>query len=147
MKIAQYHNQNGKKDNVTFIKGEDKRAEGVYWDRVYITTLFSFEWSRIGRSIDFAINLVNGQTDRVFAGGIAVSLMHERFLRNNKWAGVRFIKGLLDKSPAESLMLNQYEEELYSEDVTGTPIEDMIPDYSILDQVDYEYPINDAYFV
>ena len=30
MKIAQYHGANGKKDNVKFIKGEDK-SESVVW--------------------------------------------------------------------------------------------------------------------
>ena len=29
---------------------------------------------------------------------------------------------------------------------TGEPIEDLVPDYSILDQVDYKYPVRDAYF-
>ena len=47
MKIAQYHGPNGKKDNVKFIKGEDKSAESIVWDRIYITTLFSFEWNKI----------------------------------------------------------------------------------------------------
>lgn len=28
----------------------------------------------------------------------------------------------------------------------GTPIEDLIPDYSILDQISYRYPVNDTYF-
>ena len=47
MKIAQYHGPNGKKDNVKFIKGKDKSAESIVWDRIYITTLFSFEWNKI----------------------------------------------------------------------------------------------------
>ena len=32
MKIAQYHGPNGKKDNITFIKGEDKSVEDKVWD-------------------------------------------------------------------------------------------------------------------
>jgi hypothetical protein len=147
MKIAQYHGVRGKKDNITFIKGEDKKAMGQPWDRIYITSLFSFEWNNIARSIDFAIEIMNGDTSRIFVGGIAASLMHEKFVAQNKWGGVRFIKGLLDKAPAISLALDDFEEELYSDDVGGTPIEDLTPDYDILHQIDYEYPVHDAYFV
>jgi len=147
MKIAQYHGPRGKNDNVTFIKGEDKSVIGKSWDRIYVTTLFSFEWNRIARSIDFAIEVSNGETNKIFVGGIAASLMHDKFLAEAKWSGIRFIKGLLDTNPAKSLKLDSFEDELYSSDSTGTPIEDLIPDYDILKQVDYEYPVSDAYFV
>ena len=40
MKIAQYHGQNGKQDNVHFVKGEDPTAYDQAWDRIYVTTLF-----------------------------------------------------------------------------------------------------------
>jgi hypothetical protein len=146
MKIAQYHGPNGKNDKVRFIKGEDSSVIGQAWDRIYVTSLFSFEWKRISRSIDFAIEVANGQTDKIFVGGIAASLMHDRFVGEVKWRGIRFIKGLLGEAPATSLMLDDFEEELYSEDQTGTPIEDLSPDYSILEQIDYEYPVHDAYF-
>src|SRR5439155_8883970 len=58
----------------------------------------------------------------------------------------RFIKGLLSTSPATALQLDDFSEELYSDDRTGQPIEDLIPDYSILKQVKYAYPVHDAYF-
>src|SRR6202007_3259211 len=62
------------------------------------------------------------------------------------WHGIRFIKGLLSTPPATSLKLDDFSEELYSDDMNGTPIEDLVPDYSILDQIDYWYPVRDAYF-
>jgi hypothetical protein len=147
MKIAQYHGENGKHDNVRFIKGEDKSVIGGAWDRIYITSLFSFEWTRIARSIDFALELVKGQADRIFVGGIAASLMNERFVSEPKWRGIRFIRGLLGEAPATSLQLDEFEEELYSSDLTGVPIEDLTPDYTILSQIKYEYPVSDAYFM
>ena len=146
MKIAQYHGPEGKRDNVRFIKGEDPSVLGVAWDRIYITTLFSFEYARIAQSIDFALRVANGHSDRVFVGGIAASLMQERFVAEPRWRGVRFIRGLLDKAPAVSLQLDAFSEELYAEDLTGTPIEDLVPDYGILGQIDYNYPVRDAYF-
>ena len=35
--------------------------------------------------------------------------------------------------------------ELYADDVNGKPIEDLVPDYSILEHIAYEYPVSDAY--
>jgi len=146
MKIAQYHGPRGKRDSVTFIKGEEPSALSAAWDRVYVTTLFSFEFDRISKSIDFAIAAANGEKDKIFVGGIAASLMHERFIREPRWTGIRFIKGLLGDAPAVSLELDEFSEELYSDDRDGTPIEDLTPDYSILEQIEYKYPVNDAYF-
>src|ERR1700747_1361475 len=80
MKLAQYHGPLGKRDQVTFVKGEDKTVLGEAWDRIYVTTLFSFEYPRISETIDFALYVANGQADKVFVGGIAASLMHERFV-------------------------------------------------------------------
>ena len=146
MKIAQYHGPQGKRDSVRFIKGPDKVVLDTCWDRIYVTTLFSFEWKKISEAIDFALVAANSQSSKVFVGGIAASLMHEEFVKEVRWAGVRFIKGLLNQAPAVSLELDPFQEELYSEDTVGSHIEDIIPDYSILSQVDYKYPVHDAYF-
>ena len=146
MKIAQYHGPRGKRDHVTFRKGPDRRLTMEPWDRVYVTTLFSFEYQKIAETIDFALEAVHGQTQRVFVGGIAASLMHDRFLSEPRWRGVRFVRGLLDKPAALALQLDSFDGDLYADDVTGPIIEDLIPDYSILDQIDYIYPVRDAYF-
>ncbi len=146
MKIAQYHGPRGKRDRIRFIKGQDRSVLSEAWDRIYVTTLFSFEYPKIAQTIDFALEVANGQADKVFVGGIAASLMHERFIEERRWQGVRFIKGLLSEAPAISLQLDEFAEELYADDVTGKPIEDFIPDYDILSQIAYSYPVRDAYF-
>jgi hypothetical protein len=147
MKLAQYHGPRGKRDRVKFVKGEEDRTVlATAWDRIYVTTLFSFEFQRISRSIEFALDAANGHAEKVFVGGIAASLMHDRFVAEPDWRGVRFIEGLLGQPPAIALKLDDFTEELYSDDTTGTPIEDLIPDYSILDQISYKYPVHDAYF-
>lgn len=146
MKIAQYHGPRGKRDRVVFVKGADKSALGQAWDRIYVTTLFSFEYRRIAETIQFAIEAAGNRRDKVFVGGIAASLMHDDFVNDPRWCGVRFIKGLLSEPPARSLQLDDFSDELYANDQGGTPIEDLVPDYSILDQIEYKYPVSDAYF-
>ena len=144
MKIAQYHGSEGKNDKVMFIKGENPVVLEKDWDRIYITTLFSFEFSRIAKTIDYALKTSRGDSRKIFVGGIAVSLMHELFTKERRWEGIRFITGLLSDSPAKSLQLGKGD--FYSRDTKGKPIEDLIPNYDILKQIDYEYPVRDAYF-
>ena len=146
MKLAAYHGTFGRGDDVTFIKGEDQEVLKQAWDRIYVTTLFTFEWKRTASAIDFAILAASNQPERVFVGGIAVSLMHEAFLNEPRWAGVRFIKGLLDGSPAASLELSAIDYDFGADDLLGTPIEELVPDYSILEDIEYSYPVRDAYF-
>ena len=146
MKLAAYHGPLGRKDIVKFVKGEDPAVLDQAWDRVYVTTLFTFEWKRIASAIDFAIRAAGNQPERVFAGGIAVSLMHDAFVGESHWAGVRFIKGLLEGPPASSLALSADDLDFGADDLTGIPIEELVPDYGILDQIDYSYPVYDAYF-
>ena len=83
------------------------------------------------QTIDFALEVVNRQADKVFVGGIAASLMHERFLSEPRWQGVRFIKELLSAPPAIALQLDDFAEELYADDIYGRSIENLVPDYSI----------------
>ena len=146
MKIAAYHRT--KSDHIVFAKGIKPELLETRWDRIYVTTLFSFEFKRIAEQIDFAIECVGGQQRRVFVGGIAASLMTEEFLKEPRWFGVRFISGLLNRSPADSLQLDAFSGDLYAGDTDSTPIEDYIPDYTILSHIedDYIYPVNDAYF-
>ena len=80
MEIASYHGPHGKNDYVRFSKGGDRTCQETGWDRIYVTTLFSFEWTAIARSIDFAVELVQGATNKIFVGGIAASLIQEAFL-------------------------------------------------------------------
>ena len=150
MKLATYHNRRG--DHAQFTK---MGFEGGYdvmpllntpWDRIYVTTLFSFEWKRTASAIDQAIQVAGMQPERVFVGGIAASLMHEEFQNEPRWAGVRFIKGLLDRPPALALQLSAEDLDFGADDVDGIPIEELTPDYGILADIGYTYPVRDAYF-
>ena len=144
MKLAAYHRDRG--DHVRLVKGEDPSILYDAWSRVYVTTLFSFEWRRTAQAIDFAIQAAGNQPERVFVGGIAASLMHEEFIQEPRWAGVRFISGLLDGPPAQALQLSAADGDFGTEDMSGAPIEERVPDYRILEHIDYTYPVRDAYF-
>ena len=145
MKLATYHRRRG--DFVRVVKGGGvSTLLESPWDRVYVTTLFSFEWNRTAAAIDLAIDAVRGQAERVFVGGISASLMHEAYVAEARWAGVRFIRGLLNGPPAIALQLSSADREFGWDDLSGTPIEELTPDYEILDHVDYTYPVRDAYF-
>ena len=77
---------------------------------------------------------------------MSLSLPSAEFAMEPRWAGVRFIKGLLDGPPAMALTLSKENCDFSADDLSGTSIEEMIPDYSILDQINYHYPVYDAYF-
>ena len=150
MKIAAYHRR--RRDKIWFLKTGFEGTEGRGWtseapaDRVYITTLFSFEWKKTGQAIDEGVRLAGGDAERVFVGGIAASLMHEEFEKEERWRGVRFIKGLLDGRPAEALKLRGDRREFGAKAHEEKPIESYVPDYGILGDTSYEYPVHDAYF-
>lgn len=146
MKLAQYHKLRSLgRDNIVFAKGDDDpKLEDYLWDRIYITTLFSFEWNRTARCIDRALALVNYCSKKIFVGGIAASLMTDEFEGEDRWKGIRFIPGLLDGPPAKALRLTG--RDFGWKDIMSTPIEENVPDYDILKQVSYRYPVHDAYF-
>ena len=146
MKLAAYHGSQGRGDHVCFVKGRDNQFLNETWDRVYVTTLFSFEWKRTAAAIDFAVRAAGGQPERVFVGGIAASLTNDEFVQEPRWAGVRFIKGLLDGPPAKALRLSKDNYDFGADDLGSTPVEELVPDYGILDQINYRYPVHDAYF-
>jgi len=99
------------------------------FDIIHITTLFTFYWSITIDTINFAKKF-RSKTGRIFVGGIASTILHERVLQET---GVDPILGLLDKPK----ML----------DADSSDIIDKMPlDYSILEEIDYQYPANNAYF-
>ena len=70
MKISTYHKMLG--DEVTFVKGIDVDLALRAWDRIYITTLFTFDF-------DITVDTINhykmfaDYLDTVFVGGIMAS--------------------------------------------------------------------------
>ena len=98
------------------------------WDRVYVTTLFTFYWKITIKAIHDAKLLVNDNSD-VKVGGVLASLLKKEV---EEETGIKPFTGLLDKPGM--LDDNDY------------IIDDLPLDYSILDETDYIYPTGSAYF-
>ena len=130
MKISSFH-KNILHDYVRFTKGKlPASLAGTKWDHVYVTTLFTFEWKVTIEAIEYAKTLVN-TIDQITVGGIAATMLPDQFYEAT---GIQPVCGLLNEPGKLGLPGDEC-------------IDQIVPDYSILDDVDYVYPINDAYFL
>jgi len=130
MKISTYHK--GRGDEVTFYKGVMDSAEfyGKHYDRVYITSLFTFYYNQTVKTIKSYEKLIS--PEKIFIGGIMVSLMKEK-IKEDIDDRISILTGLLTDSSILGL---------------GDSVNiDILPlDYSILDDIVYKYPAGDNYF-
>ena len=134
MKISTYHKKLG--DNVQFIKGyysnQSKLGEvvqGTGWDRVYISTLFTYNWKITIDTIQWYKRLMHDDIKKIFVGGVLASLMHDELLEET---GVYAHKGRLN----ELNMLGEKNEYI---------IDNMVPDYSLFDENPDQYGMLDSY--
>ena len=99
------------------------------FDMVGITTLFTFYWDITIDTINFVKQLCKDEKN-VMVGGIMSTLLPEEVY---KATGIHPFVGLLNK-PGDI-------------DEGNPTIIDTLPlDYSILDEIDYKYPANNAYY-
>jgi len=98
------------------------------WDRIYVTTLFTFHWKITIETIEFAKSLVKDQSE-LKVGGIMASLLPKEI---RSATNIKAYVGLLDKP---SIL-----------DSDNDILIDNLPlDYSILEEINYEYATNSAY--
>ena len=98
------------------------------WDRIYITTLFTFHWKVTIETIEFAKKLIN-DIKELRVGGVLATVLAEEV---EKETGIKPHQGLLDKAGIL--------------DRNKIIIDDLPLDYSILDEIEYKYPENNAYY-
>jgi hypothetical protein len=103
------------------------------WDRVYITTLFTFYWKITVRTIHYAKHLVKNN-NQIMLGGVLASLLHNELEIET---GIKPHEGLLDKPG----ILDPAHPKAKDLIIDNLPL-----DYSILEETDYEYPTGSAYF-
>lgn len=123
LKLSTFHKLRG--DQVEFVMGCNKKA--IYdpdqsnikrkWDRVYVSTLFTFSFKKTVETINFYKDSVcDGDPSKVFVGGIMASLMPDDLFSET---GVRPVCGILN-SPQQLGLDGDYD------------IDSLPPDYSIL---------------
>lgn len=121
MKISAYHKLLG--DKVYFFKGISREVdEFAYWDRVYVSTLFTYHWNVTVETIKHYKKLVKGDTSRIFVGGIMATLMADELWRET---GVVPLTGLLNTSGVLG-------------DDNELIVEDMIPDYGLFGKSQFD---------
>jgi len=127
MKLSTFHKQRG--DEVVFVKGLDKNKKNGAWDRIYISTLFSFYWDITIKTINYYECSVK-DLKNLFIGGPMATVMAKEI---EEITGFKTIQGLLN----EKGKLN----------ITGDHlIDNMVPDYDLLKQISYKYISDDAYY-
>ncbi len=116
MKISTYHKLKG--DIVTFTKGKNIDLKNQQWDRIYISTLFTFYWSKVIDTIDYYYNSV-ATTEKIYLGGVLATLMGDEINSMSKYANINIIKGLINQPGM--LGNDQY------------IVDELAPDYLIID--------------
>lgn len=128
MKIASYHR--GKEDYVEFYKGKAPYTKIVKFDRVYVTTLFTFYYDITVETIRHYLNHMH--KDNVYVGGISATLLQKEYKKDLK------IDNVIARQLTSSSLLG-YDDAV---DIDGLPL-----DYDILDDIKYEYPSGDNIFL
>ena len=134
MKLARFHKERG--DEVRFVSGFDQTvfseknlfSPAVLWDRIYITTLFTFNFNKIVETINKYKEAVGGTLSKIFVGGVMASLMSEDIFRETS---IYPIQGVLNSPEIIRLSGDQN-------------IDLLPPDYSLLDNK--LYAINNTYY-
>lgn len=129
MKISTYHKN--KQDDVTFYKGKipDAQWQELDIERVYITTLFTFFYDKTVETIHYYLDRI--EPSKIYVGGIMATLLTEKLREDigtcNILTGQLTDASVLDPNDHSNI--------------------DILPlDYSILDEVEYDYPAGDNYF-
>ena len=130
MKISTYHKMLG--DEVHFVKGFDMKVDEEVWDRIYVTTLFTFDFDIAVQTINHYKMLVNDISD-LYVGGIMASLMPDRIVATTGIDRSHILTGLFTDTSVVG-------------DDNNINVDELPLDYDILEQIDYKYPAGDNYF-
>ena len=105
------------------------------WDIVGVTTLFTFYWDITIRTIEFAKRICK-DVRNVQVGGVLASVHPERLEQET---GVKPHVGVLNIThfKGDAPLRRPY---------SNVVIDELPLDYSILDEIDYEYPESDAFY-
>lgn len=114
-----------------------KHKQEREWDIVGVTTLFTFYWDITIKTIEFAKLLVK-EEDNLMVGGVLASIQPQevsiatglKIHKQGSSGGIHI--GILHPGDLDK-----------GNDI---PIDELELDYSILDEIDYQYPMSNAYY-
>lgn len=130
MKISTYHKMLG--DEVHFIKGTSPRIDAEVWDRIYVTTLFTFDFAISVETINHYMRLADN-VDALYVGGIMASLMPEKVMEATGIDRSHILTGLFTDTSVVG-------------DNNDINVDQLPLDYDILEEIRYRYPAGDNYF-
>lgn len=130
MKISTYHKLLG--DEVHFIKGTNSEIDGEVWDRVYVTTLFTFDFTIAIETIKHYSLLVDN-ANALYVGGIMASLMPDKIVSATGIDRSHILTGLFTDTSVVG-------------DTNDINVDQLPLDYDILEETNYKYPAGDNYF-
>ena len=119
-------------DEVRFVKGVDPNIDAAVWDRIYITTLFTFDFAISVETILHYMRLVN-DVSALYVGGIMASLMPDNIVEATGIDRAHILTGLFTNTSVVG-------------DNNDINVDQLPLDYDILEDVDYKYPAGDNYF-
>lgn len=126
MKISTYHKLKG--DYVHFVKGCVATNSRGKWDRIYVSTLFTYHWKITLETIRYYSCMAGSPSD-VFVGGVMATLLGDEIQAET---GASVIRGLLDRpgqlDPGDKCVVDL-----------------LTPDYQLLRDTDYRYDLMDSY--
>lgn len=130
MKISTYHKMLG--DEVRFVKGIHPDIDAEVWDRIYVTTLFTFDFDISVETINHYMRLVD-DVNSLYVGGIMASLIPDKVIEATGINRSHILTGLFTDTSVVG-------------DDNDINVDQLPLDYDILEDIDYEYPAGDNYF-
>lgn len=130
---SKYYQVKFEQDNITtdmFIDDVNEIIKNKKWDRVYVSSLFTYEFEKTKEAINYAKEITNRELSKILFGGISATLLKEKYEIET---GIKAIAGQL--TSAEMIGYDD-----------NTNIDILTPDYSILENIDYDYQNSDAYY-
>ena len=127
MKISTLHKSRG--DVIKFVKGCDRTIEINQFNRIYISTLFTFYWAKTIKTIKF-YNRHKSERTPLYVGGVLATLFEDELAQQFK--KIKIINGLITNTQQLDLK-------------PRIDFSKLVPDYEILETIDYHYPLSDAY--
>lgn len=125
MKIATYHKLKG--DSVSYVIGKDPKSYSTFWDKIYITTVFTYDIKQVVDTVNYySRNLFNFKNINI--GGVAATLMPDYIYSKT---GIKPHIGLLDAEDDFLKGLSLTDARFRYLSMCAASIDNLPPDYSI----------------